>query len=124
MKQFFADIFEHLLLMFMVALVLSPVILIGSFLKSCSPEEQAMKRAEAEAERIAEEEAELERIGRIYNRVYDEANDAFWNLANMYEDLYYTYSNDPGRTGSLDGFIEPGYIDGPLPDEVSYFLDD
>lgn len=123
MKQFFSNIIDRLISLFMIALLFTPVILLGSFIKSCSPEEQAIARAEAEAERQAEQEAFLDEVGSIYRRVYDEANEAYWDLASMYEDLYDAYLNDPGRTGSLDSFINPIDLEGPLPDDVDCFLD-
>lgn len=83
-----------------------------------------MAKAEAEAERLAEEEAVLDKIGSIYRRVYDKANEAYWELGNMYQDLYEAYRDDPGRTGSLDGFKDPMDLEGPLPDDVDWFLDD
>lgn len=107
MKQFFADLFDHLLLVFMMAVVMVGVLLIGSAFKSCSSESQAMAKAEARAEQQAKEEAEYQKFCRLYSRVYEKASECYWELANEYQDLYNTYMNDPGRTESLDSFTDP-----------------
>jgi hypothetical protein len=69
-------------------------------------------------------EHEYELLSELYYKVYEEAEESYWKLANMYDDLYTAYRDDPGRTGSLDGFIEYDNLEGALPDDVVYFLDD
>lgn len=118
MRRFLADLLDHLLLVFMMAVVLVFVVLIGSAFKSCSSEEQAMVRAEAREEYEARQEAEYRKLSKFYERIYDKASACYWDLANEYEELYDTYMNDPGRTESLDQFTDPDYLEFTLPDHI------
>lgn len=124
MRRFLGNIVEHLLSIIVLAMILALVIIIGSYINSCSSESRAIAKAKADAEHEAIQEAEYERLGALYYRVYDDAMEAYWDLANMYDDLYSAYRDDPGRTGSLDGFLNPADLEDPLCDDVAYYLDD
>lgn len=74
------------------------------------------------SERFTDHEYEL--MEEIYYSAYEEAQNNYWKLANMYDDLYTTYQDDPGRTCSLDGFLRYEDLEGALPDDFQWFLED
>jgi len=50
---------------------------------------------------------EIYHVEMYYSEMYD-------TLLELYQDLYYSYKEDPGRTISMDNFVAPEEVETPL----------